>query len=157
MLLLILATVRWLLPKEPHKLPDAIGKYQEPIDSFLRGQNNLRGQNSASSTKTSPYPQNPAKDSPTLVPFDPNLITTAEGLRLGLSERQMQNLLNYRAKGGHFYRKEDLKKMYTLPESQYQELEPYIILPNKESRIENPESPTDQISYKAKGYPWGTA
>lgn len=125
-LLLILATARWLLPREP-KLPEAIGKYQEPIDNFLRGQN------SASSNKAPVDPKNPAKASPVLFSFDPNLITPDEGHRLGLSEQQMQNIINYRNKGGRFYRPEDLKKMYTLPESKYLELEPFISL-NQEPR-----------------------
>ena len=40
--------------------------------------------------------------------FDPNLLDSMQGLQLGLSSKQMRTLYRYRAKGGRFYKKEDL-------------------------------------------------
>ncbi len=59
--------------------------------------------------------------------FDPNVITKKEWLKLGLSEDQIKVLLNYRNAGGRFYKKEDLKKIYSITDELYLSLEPYII------------------------------
>lgn len=62
-------------------------------------------------------------------PFNPNTMTEEEGLRMGLTDRQVHNILNYRAKGGKFYVKSDLGKLYTISEEDFAQLEPYIVLP----------------------------
>lgn len=65
--------------------------------------------------------------------FDPNTIGQAEWERLGLSARQARSILKYRAKGGRFRTKEDLRKMYTITGQMYVQLEPYInIVPSNE-------------------------
>lgn len=60
--------------------------------------------------------------------FDPNTATAEELKRLGLSAKAIKNMLNYRAKGGSFRKKEDLSKVYGLPKEQFQSLKPYIQL-----------------------------
>ena len=62
-------------------------------------------------------------------PFNPNTITEEEGLRMGLTNRQIRNIINYRDKGGKFYSKNDLAKLYTISEEDFAQLEPYIVLP----------------------------
>jgi competence ComEA-like helix-hairpin-helix protein len=47
-------------------------------------------------------------------------------MKLGLPERLVKTILNYRSKGGQFYQKEDLQKIYGLRAEQYRILEPYI-------------------------------
>src|SRR3984957_19569960 len=51
---------------------------------------------------------------PVMFPFDPNGLSVAQWKQLGLSERQADVLEHYEAKGGRFYKKEDLQKMYTI-------------------------------------------
>lgn len=58
--------------------------------------------------------------------FDPNSIGDKEWQRLGLSIKQIRVIRNYVSKGGKFYKKEDLKRIYSIPEAQYSLLEPYI-------------------------------
>lgn len=58
--------------------------------------------------------------------FDPNGLPEEDWKRLGLSDKQVNVIKNYEAKGGHFRRKEDLKKMYCITPSLYASLEPYI-------------------------------
>jgi competence ComEA-like helix-hairpin-helix protein len=58
--------------------------------------------------------------------FDPNRISDSEWAQLGLSDKQIKVLRNYVNKGGKFFKKEDLKRIYSISESQYQLLEPYI-------------------------------
>lgn len=61
-----------------------------------------------------------------LFAFDPNTASERDFLRLGLPKRVAKSVLNYRAKGGFFRKKEDFKKIYTLSEEDYARLEPYI-------------------------------
>ena len=65
-------------------------------------------------------------------PFDPNTVTAEELVRLGLSERQAEVILNYRNKGGSFRRKEDFARMYVVSDTLYQRLEPFIDIPKLE-------------------------
>jgi len=58
--------------------------------------------------------------------FDPNSIGEKEWQRLGFSIKQIRVIRNYISKGGRFYKKEDLKRIYSIPEAQYSLVEPYI-------------------------------
>ena len=62
-------------------------------------------------------------------PFNPNTMTEEEGLKMGLTDRQVRNIINYRESGGHFYSKKDLGRLYTISESDFEQLEPFIVLP----------------------------
>ena len=65
-------------------------------------------------------------------PFDPNTVTSEDLVRLGLSERQAESILNYREKGGRFRAKEDFRKMYVVSDTLYERLEPFIDIPRLE-------------------------
>ena len=62
-------------------------------------------------------------------PFNPNTLTEEEWKQMGLTDRQIRNIMNYRAKGGKFYSKNDLGKLYTISEEEFAQLEPFIVLP----------------------------
>ena len=62
-------------------------------------------------------------------PFNPNTMTEEEGRRIGLTDRQIRNIINYRDKGGKFYSKSDLSKLYTISEEDFAQLEAFIVLP----------------------------
>ncbi len=62
-------------------------------------------------------------------PFNPNTVTEEELLQMGLTDRQARNVMNYKAKGGKFYSKNDLGKLYTISEEDFAQLEPFIVLP----------------------------
>ena len=61
--------------------------------------------------------------------FDPNNLTDTGWWKLGLSDRQIKVIKNYEAKGGRFYTKADVKKIYSITDADYQRLEPYINIP----------------------------
>ncbi len=63
---------------------------------------------------------------PELFYFDPNEASAADLRRLGLNDRVIRTLLNYRKQGGHFYGKDDLKKIYGLSQADYSRLLPWI-------------------------------
>lgn len=61
--------------------------------------------------------------------FNPNTTNQEELQALGLSEKQAKTILNYRNKGGKFRTKKDFSKMYSISETQFNILKPYINLP----------------------------
>lgn len=61
--------------------------------------------------------------------FDPNLATEEDFEKLGLGQRQIKSIVNYRNKGGRFYDKESFRKIYNLSEKDYLRLEKYINIP----------------------------
>lgn len=62
--------------------------------------------------------------------FNPNRLPAEQWLKLGLNESQIAMIKNYEAKGGRFYTKTDLEKIYAITAQDYQRLEPYINLPD---------------------------
>ena len=63
-----------------------------------------------------------------LFTFDPNTASKDDFIRLGLSAKIATTISHYREKGGHFYKKEDLKKIYGMNSDDYSRLENYISL-----------------------------
>ena len=47
-----------------------------------------------------------------LFEFDPNTLEPAEWGRLGMSERTIKTIMNFRSKGGIFYKAEDLQRIW---------------------------------------------
>lgn len=79
-----------------------------------------------------------------LFSFNPNTVSKNELIELGISEKTAGNLINYRIKGGKFYQKEDIQKIYGFKESDYERLKNYIVLdaPSKEyTKYEKAEQP----------------
>lgn len=66
-----------------------------------------------------------------LFKFDPNTITAGDWQMLGLSLKQAQSIVNYRNKGGRFYKPEDLQRMYTISPEMYKKLLPYVEIENQ--------------------------
>lgn len=61
--------------------------------------------------------------------FNPNELDSSGWLKLGFSPRETTGILKYRAKGGKFRIKEDVRKLYCVREDRYNRLFPYIDLP----------------------------
>lgn len=79
-------------------------------------------------TEENHYASNNEPISGELFPFDPNTLDSIGFIRLGLRPKTTHLLLNWRRKGKTFYKKEDLKPLYTLSDEQYRKLEPYITI-----------------------------
>lgn len=67
---------------------------------------------------------------PVLFKFDPNNLPAEKWEQLGLSEKQIATIKNYEAKGGRFYSKEDVAKIYAITADDYKRLAPYIDIPD---------------------------
>jgi competence protein ComEA len=69
--------------------------------------------------------------SSSLFSFDPATVSFEELCKLGFPAKTANILINYRTKGGRFFKKEDVKKIYGLSPELYNRIEPYIsIEPN---------------------------
>jgi competence protein ComEA len=60
--------------------------------------------------------------------FDPNSASSGDLRRLGLNNRLIRTMLNYRLHGGKFYQKEDLNKVYGMSSGLYERLAPYVYI-----------------------------
>ena len=76
----------------------------------------------------------PAPENIKLRPFNPNTLTPAEWLTLGVNRFTASNIIKYRDKAGGFRYKEQLQRIYGMSPELYQTLAPYIQLP---ARTEN--------------------
>ena len=67
--------------------------------------------------------------------FDPNTIDSAKAVLLGIPAKQISTLMRYRNKGGRFYRKEDLARLYGLKKDLLDKLIPFVIIENEQPKI----------------------
>ncbi len=58
--------------------------------------------------------------------FNPNTLSFDGWKKLGMREKTITTIQKYLSKGGHFYKPEDLKKIYSIHTNEYERLEPYI-------------------------------
>lgn len=62
--------------------------------------------------------------------FNPNNLPAEQWKQLGFSDKQISIIKNYETKGGHFYRKADVKKIYGITAADYQRIANYINIPD---------------------------
>lgn len=62
--------------------------------------------------------------------FNPNTVSEIELYKLGISQKLAKTWINFRNKGGKFFDNEDVKKIYGLSDSVFEQIEPYISLPS---------------------------
>ena len=67
--------------------------------------------------------------------FDPNNVSRNDLQKMNIRESLTNAIVNYREKGGNFYIKEDLKKIYTITDEEYTTLAPFIIFEKDSIRI----------------------
>ena len=103
-------------------------QFQAQVDSFINSlepKNNQTYYNKLDSFIIAKY------DTIKLFAFDPNTTTDEEWKKLGLTDKQIRTINNYKQNGGKFIVKDDLKKIYGIRYMQYEILKPYIQLPDK--------------------------
>ncbi|MFM2439605.1 MAG: hypothetical protein RLZ16_603, partial [Bacteroidota bacterium] len=70
----------------------------------------------------------------TVFEFDPNTIDSSKALLLGIPPKQVHTLLNYRRKGGRFYRSEQLANLYGLSPLLAEKLIPFVRISESNKR-----------------------
>lgn len=81
--------------------------------------------------------------------FDPNTLKPAGWQRLGISGRTIQTIQNFIAKGGKFYKAEDIGKIYGLKKQDYARLLPYVRIAKKEME-QKQEKSAGAVSYSGR-------
>lgn len=129
------------------------------IDDFFEG---LEAKESYSTDKYNSYNKE-RKPSVELFTFNPNIADSIELLRLGLPVYVIRNVLKYRHAGGRFKTPDAFAKVYGLSSAKFQELKPYIVIPEKQvvhkdtTHTLADSLPTNALSYiSQEKYAFGT-
>lgn len=83
--------------------------------------------------------------------FDPNTADTETLQKVGFAPWQAKNIMNYRAKGGAFHRKEDVKRIYGMTYGLWEHIEPLIRIGRENLIIaehEDLSKPIHSINYR---------
>ena len=121
----------------PHDNKSIDKEFINEVEEFLQSGSSKNKQTTVSSSniqKVGMQSNNPASS---LFYFDPNTISDEEWKKLGISEGQLRVINNYKRSGGKFFRKEDLKKIYSIDEKTYSRLESYITIERKSPETKN--------------------
>ena len=82
--------------------------------------------------------------------FDPNTLPAEGWQNLGLNNRTIKTIINYRSKGGRFYKKEDLKKIWGLSPAFYDRVVNYIAIESARPSYSNNYTSTTYATPKGK-------
>jgi DNA uptake protein ComE-like DNA-binding protein len=102
--------VQWFPPRSVHDL--------EPLRREMQVWLEQRQQSPQESHTLEPFP------------FDPNALDREGWLSMGFTMRQVESIERYTTKGGRFRTKRDVAKLYSLRPGQFEQLEPFILLPD---------------------------
>lgn len=106
-------------------LPMDAAANQTPLDSLVRLLE--ASSTGAHTTGTPPSVQASAKFSEKI---DPNTVDREVLLKAGLTTKVVDRIIKYREKGGKFWNKNDVLKIYGLDKSEFGKIEPYLIFPS---------------------------
>jgi len=88
---------------------------------------------------------NPYRAKVELFYFDPNTASANDWQRLGVRDKTITTIQKYLSRGGHFYKAEDISKIWGLHPGETERLLPYVKIPPKENNY-------PQKNYEAKNF-----
>ena len=112
------------------KIYSLMNKPSNTIADFTAFEQEIAAFTSQQASDTEGSPFGVQNEEAVLFAFNPNDATKDDFMRLGLSPKVATTLVHYREKGGRFFKKEDLKKIYGLKPTDYARLESYVELGN---------------------------
>lgn len=126
--MLVLIVIAWFLPaffSSGELDVEELTILQTDVDSFLVNQHIAEDR-----IETTPV----TDESPiAYFYFDPNTLNRDGWQQLGLTDRTITTIDNYRTRGGKFYKPEDFKKIFGLKKEEYDRLYPYIRIERNKS------------------------
>ncbi|HZI25304.1 MAG TPA: helix-hairpin-helix domain-containing protein, partial [Chryseolinea sp.] len=140
---LVLSILVLLMGIVPELIPPGASKASDlSIDTtWLAALKALPGESSDSGYSNSytqflpPGASNPGKTiKRTLFYFDPNTLDAKGWEKLGLPDKTIGTIQKYLSRGGHFYKAEDLSRIYGINEETFAALKPYIQISHKETK-----------------------
>ena len=63
--------------------------------------------------------------------FDPNTATPEDYIKMGLSPKSVNSIMNFREKGGKFYKPDDFQRVYNLTPEEYEHVKNHIVIAKK--------------------------
>ena len=95
-------------------------------------------ENADTAESSIPYEYNSKRENKTslqthLLTFDPNTIGLEDWKKLGLSDRTIRTIQNFKSKGGKFRKPEDIGKIYGMRKELFETLLPYVNISKPES------------------------
>jgi competence protein ComEA len=116
-----LLSIQWIQPLLFFSQPPSMAVQQAHLDSLV-AQFNLANERNAPEVSA---PQMPLA---LYTAFDPNRVSRAELISMGVEKGLAQRWENYLAKGGRFKKAEDIQRLYGMTEAQFQALAPYLAI-----------------------------
>jgi competence ComEA-like helix-hairpin-helix protein len=98
-------------------------KLQQQLDSYLVRHPQPQQYSSQFLSDSTPGTSGSERE---LFLFDPNTLDAEGFQRLGLNDKTIHTLINYRNKGGHFKQPADIRKIYGLSKTDADRLIPYV-------------------------------
>jgi DNA uptake protein ComE-like DNA-binding protein len=80
-----------------------------------------------------------------LFSFNPNTISFDSMLILGLPNKTAAQIVGYRNKGGRFFKKENLLKIYSVDSNLYERIKPFVQIPKQKKENQEYKSDTNYI------------
>ncbi|MFM7814654.1 MAG: ComEA family DNA-binding protein, partial [Flavobacteriales bacterium] len=78
------------------------------------------------------------------VAFNPNQADDSIWLGFGVSQKGLQSIRKYLAKGGEFRKEEDVARMYCIDSTLFQKMRPFLMFPRRVNQFDRPPSPFRQ-------------
>ena len=69
--------------------------------------------------------------------FDPNIVSREELLFMGLSRKTVDGIISYQERGYKFWKAEDLKKVYSITNDEYEAIKDYVKIESKSHNYKN--------------------
>lgn len=133
-LLVALGGVYLMLPQlVKSRLKNDQAAFKQQVEAFIQARKKEKEQEQKSKTSSADSTAQTTELTP--FPFDPNNLPREKWQKIGFSDKQIDIIKNYEKSGGHFYDKDDFKKIYGISEKEFEQMESYI-------RIEKPEKPS---------------
>ncbi|QRR04181.1 helix-hairpin-helix domain-containing protein [Dyadobacter sandarakinus] len=138
---------RWVLPAFPVQPSAAEFRMLDSIARALATRSTVPG------SKSGAYVAGDLAPPRKLFAFDPNKASPEQLTALGIPPFLVKRMDRFRQKGGHFYRKEQLLKIYDFPPDLYKRLESYITL-SPVQKTDAPASPFHKTSETGRRATW---
>lgn len=122
----------------------------EEIETWLAAMEHKEIQSYESNTTSSQFAvhrlEKPSKKPSELFAFDPNTLEEEGWLRLGFSIAQARVIQNYLRKGGSFKKPEDLRRIYSVSERDYERVKDFIQIARAEKEVRIELNSADSLS-----------
>lgn len=131
-LIVMVIALNFLYPYFYSKNIDIPAQHKKELETFLKNQHRLADSiDVVKLQNTGRIDKVLAKNKIHPFKFNPNKLPSEEWLKMGFTKEQVKTIKKYEARGGLFYTKYDVKKMYSISDNEYDIIEPFIVIPEK--------------------------